>query len=91
MVKIIKNSTYSIDNKWVDPYLLLKYNSHINVEICSTISAIKYLYKYVYKGHDRVMFELKNKKDNNNNNDNNNNDNQENENKIVIDEIQNCN
>src|SRR6476469_290254 len=69
--KNTKNFTYSIDNRWVvpyNPYLLLKYNSHVNVEICSTISAIKYLYKYVYKGHDRIMFELKNKNDGNNDN-----------------------
>ncbi|XP_074298792.1 uncharacterized protein LOC141629731 [Silene latifolia] len=25
-------------------------------EVCSTIKAVKYLYKYVYKGHDRVSF-----------------------------------
>ena len=47
-----------LDNRWVvpyNPYLLLKYNAHINVEICSTVSAVKYLYKYVYKGHDRAI------------------------------------
>jgi hypothetical protein len=32
--------------------LTAKYNVHINVEICSSISSMKYLYKYVYKGHD---------------------------------------
>ena len=44
-----------LDNQWVvpyNPYLLTKFNFHINVEICSTIKAIKYLYKYIYKGHD---------------------------------------
>ncbi|XP_060969641.1 uncharacterized protein LOC115712305 [Cannabis sativa] len=48
-----------LDNRWVvpyNPYLLAKFNCHINVEICSTIKAVKYLYKYVYKGHDRVNF-----------------------------------
>src|SRR2546421_9403822 len=68
---------------WVvpyNPYLLLKYNSHVNVEVCSTICAIKYLYKYVYKGHDRIMFELKNKNDDNNDNE---------DKKNFIDEIQN--
>ena len=47
-----------LDNRWVvpyNPYLLLKYNAHINVEICSTVIAVKYLYKYVYKGHDRAI------------------------------------
>ena len=44
-----------LDNRWIVPYnpfLLLKYNAHINVEICTTVSAVKYLYKYVYKGHE---------------------------------------
>jgi len=34
--------------------LLAKYNCHINVEVCSTIRAVKYLYKYVCKGYDRA-------------------------------------
>ena len=47
-----------LNNRWVVPYnpfLSLRYKAHINVEICSTISAVKYLYKYVYKGHDRAI------------------------------------
>ena len=51
-----------LDNRSVvpyNPYLLLKYNAHINVEICSTVSAVKYLYKYVYKGHDRAIVEFR--------------------------------
>ena len=51
-----------LDNRWVVPYnplLLLKFNAHINVEICSTVSAVKYLYKYVYKGHDRAIVGIK--------------------------------
>ena len=46
-----------LDNRWVvphNPYLLTRYNCHINVEICSGLKAVKYLYKYIYKGHDRV-------------------------------------
>ena len=50
-----------LDNRWVVPYnpfLLLKYNAHINVEICTTVSVVKYLYKYGYKGHDKAIVEL---------------------------------
>ncbi|XP_077222666.1 uncharacterized protein LOC143856351 [Tasmannia lanceolata] len=50
-----------LDNKWVvpyNPYLLKRYNCHINVEICSSIKAVKYLYKYIYKGHDKVAMQI---------------------------------
>ncbi|GBM51868.1 hypothetical protein AVEN_239962-1 [Araneus ventricosus] len=46
---------YSIDNRWVVPYnpwLLKKFNAHINVEVCASVKSVKYLYKYVYKGRD---------------------------------------
>ena len=49
------SSGFKITNQWVvpyNPYLTLKYNCHINLEICSGLEAIKYLYKYMYKGHD---------------------------------------
>lgn len=39
-------------------FLLKKLNCHINVEICSTIQVFKYLYKYIYKGHDSASIEL---------------------------------
>ena len=45
-----------------NPFLSKKYNAHINVEVCSSISAVKYLYSYVYKGHDKALAELVAKK-----------------------------
>ena len=56
-ISIEKNGVI-LDNRWVvpyNPYLLAKYVAHINVEICTSVTAVKYLYKYVYKGPDRVM------------------------------------
>ncbi|XP_021721983.1 uncharacterized protein LOC110689507 [Chenopodium quinoa] len=53
-------NTY-LDNQWVipyNPYLSSLFDCHLNVEVCSTIKAVKYLYKYVYKGHDRVSFNV---------------------------------
>jgi hypothetical protein len=50
-----------LDNRWVvpyNPYLLRRYNCHINVEVCSSIKAVKYLFKYIYKGHDRASITI---------------------------------
>jgi hypothetical protein len=33
----------------------MRYKCHINVEVCSSIMTVKYLYKYVYKGHDHAL------------------------------------
>ena len=46
-----------------NPYLSAKYNCHINVEVANSILAVKYLYKYVYKGHDRMAVSLEKDKD----------------------------
>jgi hypothetical protein len=50
-----------LDNRWVvlhNVYLSTKYNVHINVEVCNNICLVKYLFKYVYKGHDRATVEI---------------------------------
>jgi len=49
-------------NQWIVLYnlhLATKYHGHINVEICSSIFVIKYMYKYVYKGLDCVIVVVK--------------------------------
>ncbi|XP_071913922.1 uncharacterized protein [Coffea arabica] len=61
----IKIKSTLLDNRWVvpyNPYLLAKFDCHLNVEICSTIKAVKYIYKYIYKGHDRTSFSVVNNK-----------------------------
>jgi hypothetical protein len=50
---VVKNNI-KLTNQWVVPhnlYLSTKYDAHINLEICNTIGAVKYLFKYVYKGN----------------------------------------
>ena len=57
-----KHKKEVLDNSRVVPhnlFLLMKYRCHMNVEVCNSITAVKYLYKYVYKGHDKVMYGLK--------------------------------
>ncbi|KAB2619505.1 hypothetical protein D8674_015374 [Pyrus ussuriensis x Pyrus communis] len=57
-VSLNRQGNIMVDNSWVIPYnpwLLLRYDCHINVEICASIKSVKYLYKYVYKGPDRFQ------------------------------------
>nr|XP_025652080.1 uncharacterized protein LOC112748088 [Arachis hypogaea] len=52
-----------IDNSFIvpyNPYLLLRYGCHINIEHTCQTFAIKYLFKHVYKGNDRVVDEIQN-------------------------------
>ena len=58
---------HDLDNRWVVPYspkLLRRYDYHMNVEVYSSIKAIKYLYKYIYKGHDRASVSVNDADDN---------------------------
>ncbi|KAI7744499.1 hypothetical protein M8C21_013560 [Ambrosia artemisiifolia] len=51
----------TLDNRWVVPYnpkLLMMFNCHMNVEVCSSIKSVKYLFKYVYKGHDKQVIHI---------------------------------
>ncbi|KAL8094160.1 hypothetical protein AgCh_035870 [Apium graveolens] len=57
-----------LDNRFVIPYnrnLLVKFESHINVELCNSTRSIKYLFKYINEGPDRAtaVIETTNKRD----------------------------
>ena len=59
--KTFKVGGRDVNNLWVvpySPYLIWKYRCHINVESIASVKAIKYIYKYVYKGHDRATMEF---------------------------------
>ena len=53
----VEKENIKLDNRFVVPYnieLCLKFCAHINTEICSQSMLIKYLFKYLAKGPDRV-------------------------------------
>jgi hypothetical protein len=41
-----------------NPYLSRKYAAHINVEICNSVKAIKYIHKYIYKGTNQITLRV---------------------------------
>ena len=54
--KVNKNNVF-LDNRYVVPYnrnLIVKFDAHINVELCDYSRSVKYLFKYVNKGSDRA-------------------------------------
>ena len=57
MYRTLKRGTI-VDDRWVvpyNPYLLCRYDAHINVEICASVKAYKYIFKYIFKGPDRIV------------------------------------
>jgi hypothetical protein len=60
---VVRNrGSVKLDNRWVVPYnmqLLKRFQAHINVEWCNKTNLLKYLFKYLTKGHDvaRVRFQ----------------------------------
>ena len=60
-IKKVGGQDVELDNQWVVPYnpwSLMQWKSHVNVECCVSIRAHKYLHKYVYKGHDRTTMHI---------------------------------
>ncbi|XP_058755928.1 uncharacterized protein LOC131629143 [Vicia villosa] len=53
----IEKSEITLDKRHVVPYntiFLMKYQAHINMEWCNQSTSIKYLFKYINNGYDRI-------------------------------------
>ncbi|XP_056685772.1 uncharacterized protein [Spinacia oleracea] len=51
--RVAEKNGHTIDNTFIVPYnvdLLVKYQAHINVEVCNKYTCTKYLFKYMNKG-----------------------------------------
>ena len=55
--RTIEKNGIVFDNHYVVPHpqeLLVKFDCHINLEVCASIKAVKYIHKYIYKGPDHA-------------------------------------
>ncbi|XP_074323464.1 uncharacterized protein LOC141660381 [Apium graveolens] len=62
--RVINKKGINPDNQHVVPYnrdLMLRFQCHINLEICNSLRSLKYLFKYCLKGHDTATMMLKKK------------------------------
>ena len=53
---------HAVNDSWVVPYnphLLMKFNCHMNVEVCTTVKSVKYIFKYIHKGNDAAHIEIR--------------------------------
>ena len=46
-----------------NPHILALFQTHVNVEVCGTLYAVKYLHKYIHKGGDRLETTFVDKQD----------------------------
>lgn len=69
-IKYINNVKHNVTNADVVPYspwLIKKYDCHINVEYVHSVKSIKYVFKYIMKGSDQAMVTVEKGTDANNN------------------------
>ncbi|CAF0889926.1 unnamed protein product, partial [Brachionus calyciflorus] len=60
---IYKRSSKNPENQWTVsfcPYLSIKFDCHINVEVCNAVTAVKYL----YRGHDKSLVSINSENEN---------------------------
>ena len=53
---------HTVNDSWVvphNPHLLMKFNCHMNVEVCTTVRSVKYIFKYIHKGNDAAHVEIR--------------------------------
>ena len=62
MVTVLRNKKLkNVDNSSVVPHnrhIMSKFDTHCNIEFCGIVKAVKYMYKYVYKGPDQVAYRI---------------------------------
>lgn len=59
--KKVRIRNFDYDNRWVVPHnprLLKALGSHVNVERVADYKAVKYLFKYIFKGYDKAYTEM---------------------------------
>lgn len=67
VTKYVQQTPIQVDNQFAVPYnpfLRLYFRAHTNVKICSSVRSVKYIHKYVYKGHDSCNMQISTKGEN---------------------------
>ncbi|XP_074377532.1 uncharacterized protein LOC141719046 [Apium graveolens] len=65
MDRTVEKNKQQLDNQFIVPYnrdLLLRFQCHMNLEICNNSLSSKYLFKYCLKGHDTIIMMIRRKK-----------------------------
>lgn len=42
-----------------NPHLILKYDFHINAEICAPVTSLNHLYNYIFESHDVALIQVR--------------------------------
>ena len=60
-IKLFENRKFVFDNCWIisyNSYLILRYQTHVNVEICAFVQIVKYIHKYIFKGDAQIILKI---------------------------------